>query len=197
MLTRIGSPRSKHLAALLLASPAISLLAAVTVVWANANLLAGIPLGLHTLVPLDVLVPLPVLAVAAAGGLLLALVLFGYSRRHGSTTRLPGAETVVLLAGAQAVLFAAQLLLVDQLHGVPDAGVALVLAFAVQAVFVALTAAAAIALRVAIPTVPVPPAFSPGRAIFLFNPAPAPIFARSDVYRIGSRRGPPVPLLSD
>src|ERR1035437_5457762 len=116
MLTLIGLRKQWRLVAVLLASPAVSVLAAVGLVWANGNVLSGIPLGVHTLVPLALLVPLPVLAVAAAAGLLLALALLATGRSGDRAGRVCAAEVMVLLPGAQAVLFAAQILVVDQLH---------------------------------------------------------------------------------
>lgn len=197
MLTLIDFRKRWRLVAVLLASPAVSVLAAVGLVWAIRNVLLGIPLGVHTLVPLAVLVPLPVLAVAAAAGLLLALALLATGPSGDRAGRVSAAEVVVLLAGAQAVLFAAQLLVVDQLHGVPDAGLVLVLAAALQTVFVALTAAGAIALRIDLQAAPTVSTSWLRLPVATFNPTPAPIFASSDAYRIGSRRGPPILLLSD
>jgi hypothetical protein len=197
MLTLIGLRKQWRLVAVLLASPAVSVLAAVGLVWANGNVLSGIPLGVHTLVPLALLVPLPVLAVAAAAGLLLALALLATGRSGDRAGRVCAAEVMVLLPGAQAVLFAAQILVVDQLHGVPDAGLVLLLAAALQTVFIALTAAGAIALRIHLPAAPTVSTSWLRLPAATFNAAPVPIFASRDAYRIGSRRGPPILLLSD
>jgi hypothetical protein len=188
MLTLIDFRKRWRLVAVLLASPAVSVLAAVGLVWAIRNVLSGIPLGVHTLVPL---------AVAAAAGLLLALALLATGPSGDRARRVSAAEVVVLLAGAQAVLFAAQLLVVDQLHGVPDAGLVLVLAAALPTVFVALTAAGAIALRIHLRAAPTVSTSWLRLPVATFNPTRAPIFASSDAYRIGSRRGPPILLLSD
>jgi hypothetical protein len=100
MLTLIDFRKRWRLVAVLLASPAVSVLAAVGLVWAIRNVLLGIPLGVHTLVPLAVLVPLPVLAVAAAAGLLLALALLATGPSGDRAGRVSAAEVVVLLAGA-------------------------------------------------------------------------------------------------
>ncbi len=185
----------RSLAAALLVAPSLSLLTAAAVVGvAEKAMPASLPIGMHTIVPLALLVPVPVLEVAALLGLVLAtLAIAGRRRGHGFHP----VGAVALVAAAQVLFFIAQLLVVDQVHGIPDAAVAIGAAAVLQALLLALGAGAAVAAGIgfaATPALtPAPFRLAPTPA----QPAPAPSFVRSQVHRLGSRRGPPTSLLID
>jgi hypothetical protein len=185
----------RGLAAALLVAPSLSLLAAAGAVWvAEKAMPAWLPVGMHTIVPLALLVPMPLLEMGALLGLGLATLAIA-GRRRGHSFDLVGA--VALVAAAQVLFFIAQLLVVDQVHGIPDAAVAIGAAAVLQALVLALGGGAAVAAGMAFEATPAlspaPFRFAPTPA----QPAPAPSFVRSEVHRLGSRRGPPTSLLID
>lgn len=194
----VRQPAWRRLLLALLATPAVSVLVALALVWGQEHvpLALPMPLGMHTLVPLVVLVPLPVVAAGALATLLLAAAL--YATGFARVGRRPSAaRSVALLVSAQALLFGAQLLVVHQVHGVPDAALVVLAAGVVQAVMLGFTGTGAVALGFEFVA---PPAVS--RRIRLLDPALprpilVPVFAAADPYRYGSRRGPPSLLLSD
>jgi len=178
-----------------LVAPALSLLAAMALVWLDRALGMGAPLGIHTLVPLVVVLPLPVFAGIAVALLPAALLLALRSSGFSGPQRL-GATAATLVA-AQLVFYAVQLLAVEQLHGVPDTTAVLLAAAALQVLLVAIGAAGVGAIARALRPTATPVSV---RLVLTGRACPAhglPAVARLNVFSIGSRRGPPALLLTD
>jgi hypothetical protein len=141
--------RLQPLALTALVAPAISLLGGHAVAWlvGSTGLEMVLPVGLHTYVPAATVVPQAGLAIVSAAGMLgaLVLVIVGALRRGRSTVpaRSVGQGLLMLAllgVAAQLLLFAAQLVVVDEVRGIADGATALLLAGTLQAVLVALLA---------------------------------------------------------
>jgi hypothetical protein len=181
----------------LLAAPAVSLLAAVAVVWGAGNVLSpSLPLGMHTLVPVALLLPMPVLVVVALAGLVLAGLAQACPRGRADEP-IGAVQGAVLLFAAQAVFLAAQLVFVWQVNGIPDAALSLLAAAVLQAIVLAVATGAAVAVGMVIAAVPARVRGSSWLAFSARRGTLLPVFVNSPVYRLGTRRGPPPFLLSD
>ena len=182
----------------LLAAPAVSLLAAVAVVWGAGNVLSpSLPLGMHTLVPVALLLPMPVLVVVALIGLVLAGLAQACRSRRRADEPIGAVQRAVLLFSAQAVFLAAQLVFVWQVNGIPDAALSLLAAAVLQAIVLAAATGAAVAVGMVIAAVPARVRGSSWLAFPARRGTLMPVFVDSPVYRLGTRRGPPPFLLSD
>lgn len=178
----------RAISAALLAAPALSLLAAVAVVFCAGSLF---PLGLHTLVPVALVLPMPLLVTVALLGLLLAGLTYGARSSKSGDQRVGASQAALLVLAAQAFLMAAQLVVVGQVNGIPDAALTLLAAAALQAVVLALATGAVIALGMAFALAPAQLRGTPWLGSAAVPGPIAPVLVRSQVYRIGTRRGPP------
>jgi hypothetical protein len=182
----------------LLAAPALSLLAAASVVWGVGNVLSpSLPLGMHTLVPLALLLPMPVLVAVAFSGLVLAGLVHACRSERRADGPIGAVQGAVLLLAAQSFLLAAQLVFVWQVNGIPDAALSLVAAAVLQAVVLGVATGAAVAVGLVLAAVSARVLGSSWLASPARRATLMPVFVRSPVYRLGTRRGPPPFLLSD
>lgn len=178
-----------------LVAPALSLLAAIASVWLDRALGIGPPLGMHTLLPLVVVLPPPVVAGVAVALLPPALLLA--LSRSGSAGRPRVLTTAAVLLAAQLVFYGTQLVAVDQLRGVPDPTAVILATAALQILVVAIVAAGVSAIARSLRPMGTPASV---RLVLSGPPRPVPgppAIARPNVFSIGSRRGPPALLLSD
>jgi hypothetical protein len=181
-----------------LVAPALSVLSAriMAVSVGHAGLGGALPVGVHTYLPLTDIVALPGIAmVSMAMAALAALLALAWRPAGFLARRRDLLELAAMTAGMQVALFAAQLIAVNQLQGVPDAGASLALAVAAQTSVAALLTSGGIALGVFL------------RIAWLRFTAPAlrgagvHIVSRSQQAStrqpVGAirRRGPPAPLL--
>jgi len=194
-LNRVSRWRAVAMA--LLAAPALSLLVAVAVVWGAGDVLSpSLPLGMHTLVPSAVLLPMPVLASLAVIALVLAGLTYASRPMFGGDELIGAVPTAVLLLASQAFWLAAQLVIVWQVNGIPDPVLSLLAAAVLQAVILAVATGAAVAVGVVFVPVPAGIRGSAWSALPAWPATLAPLFVHSQVYRLGTRRGPPL-FLSD
>lgn len=192
------SSKIRRLLLTLLIAPALSVVSARLMALAvgGAGLGGVLPVGVHTYLPLADVVALPGIALVSLAMVAIAALLLLRWRPAGVATRPRDlVELAAMTAAMQVALFAVQLIAVNQMQGVPDAGLSLALAAAAQTTVAALLTSSALAVGVAL------------RIAWLLTPTPAP---RSAVVHLHARaqqpatarpagatrrRGPPAPLL--
>jgi hypothetical protein len=182
----------------ILVAPALSVLSARLMASSvgDAGLGGTLPVGVHTYLPLADLVALPAITLFSLAMLALAALLLLRWRFAGVVSRPRDLfEFAAMTAAMQVALFAVQLIVVEQLQGVPDAGLSLALAAVAQTTVAALltsgTLAVGVVIRLSLLSAP-----TPARAAVVHRHGqPQQAYTRRPAGVI-RRRGPPVPLLS-